>query len=95
MSVVTSGDYEKYFTSNGRRYSHIIDPHTGIPTTGIKSATVISKDAEINDAIATSLFVMGKDKAIAFIDKLRGVDALIVTDNDELLKSKNLILNRY
>ena len=95
MSVVTSGNYEKYFMSNGKRYAHIINPQTGLPTTGIKSATVISKDPEVNDAIATALFVMGAEKSIAFIDGLKDIEALIVTDDDELLYSKNLVLNKY
>lgn len=95
MSIVTSGDYEKYFTSNGKRYAHIIDPFTGLPTTGIKSVTVISKDAEINDALATSMFIMGANEAIEFINQMKDIEALIVTDDDILLHSKNLILNTY
>lgn len=95
MSVVTSGNYEKYFTHNNTRYAHIIDPKTGLPTTGIKSATVICPDAELGDAIATSVFVMGPNKAIDFINTLKNFEALIITDNDEVLTSKNLKLNKY
>jgi thiamine biosynthesis lipoprotein len=94
-SVVTSGDYEKYFTYNGSRYAHIVDPLTGLPTTGIKSATVICPDAELGDALATAMFVMGPDDAIDFINRVKNVEALIITDEDELIYSKNLKLNYY
>ena len=58
-AVVTSGDYEKYVTFNGTRYAHIIDPRTGYPATGIISATVFAPKAELADALATSVFVIG------------------------------------
>ena len=95
MSVVTSGDYEKYFMNKGIRYSHIINPETGIPTTGIKSATVICPDAEVGDAIATSLFIKGHVEAIRFIDGLRNIEALIITDENKVLTSRNLKLKKY
>ena len=95
MSVVTSGDYEKYFTCNGKRYAHIIDPNTGLATTGIKSATVICADTEAGDAIATSLFIMGPEKAIQFVDQIKNIEALIITDNNEIFTSKQLVLNKY
>ncbi len=94
-SVVTSGNYEKFFTNEGKRYAHIIDPTTGLPTTGIKSATVVSPDAELGDALATSLFVLGVHKGIALINSLKNVEALIITDQDELFTSNNLKLNKY
>ena len=94
-SVVTSGDYEKYFVSDGTRYAHIINPRTGIPTTGVKSATIISPDAELGDALATSIFVLGVDRGLQLINRLKNVEALIITDNDELHKSNNLKLNKY
>ncbi len=92
LSVVTSGDYEKFVTFNGQRYAHIIDPRTGYPTTGIKSVTVICPDAEIADALATSVFVLGKDEGMNLINRLKSVECLIVTDDDEVLTSKKLKL---
>jgi thiamine biosynthesis lipoprotein len=89
-SVVTSGDYEKYFTNNGKRYAHIIDPASGLPTTGIKSVTVVCPDGELGDALATSVFVLGTEKGIALINKLKNTEALIITDQDEVLTSNNL-----
>lgn len=94
-AVITSGDYEKYFTSNGKRYAHIINPKTGLPTSGIKSATIICNDAEIGDALATSVFVLGKEDGMYLINKLNGVEAIIVTDENTIIHSENLKLNYY
>lgn len=94
-SIVTSGDYEKYFTNNGKRYAHIINPKTGLPTTGIKSVSIICADAELGDALATSVFVLGEVAGIHLINRLKNVEALIVNDEDDLISSKNLKLNKY
>lgn len=93
LSIVTSGNYEKYFTCNGVTYAHIIDPRTGYPTTNIKSATVICPDAELCDALATSICVMGVDKALALINKLNNVDCLIIDQNDKIHTSDKMQLN--
>lgn len=95
QAIVTSGDYEKFVVFDGKRYAHIIDPRTGYPTTGIKSVTVISPDAELSDALATSVFVMGKEEGLALINEINGVEGLIVTDDDQLLTTENLKLNYY
>ncbi len=95
MSVVTSGDYERFVQFEGKRYAHIIDPRTGYPTTGIKSVTLVCPDAELADALATSVFVLGYDAGLNLINQLNGVECLIVTDDDELLSSKHLQLNYY
>lgn len=92
LAVVTSGDYEKFVTFNGQRYAHIIDPRTGYPTTGIKSVTVICPDAEVADALATAVFVLGKEEGLNLINKLKSVECLIVTDEDEVITSKKLKL---
>jgi len=92
LAVVTSGDYEKFVTFNGQRYAHIIDPRTGYPTTGIKSVTIICPDAEVADALATSVFVLGKEEGLNLINRLKSVEGLIVTDEDEVLTSNKLKL---
>lgn len=92
MSVVTSGNYLKYFTSNEKRYSHIINPKTGIPTTGIKSVTILCPDAELADALATSIFVLGEKDGLLLINSLKSVEGLIVTDNNSILTSLGLDL---
>ena len=94
-AVVTSGDYEKFVELEGRRYSHIIDPRTGYPTTGIKSVTIICPDAELADGLATSVFVMGPEKGLALINLLKGIECLIITDDNKLITSQLLDLNYY
>lgn len=89
-SVVTSGDYEKYFTSENRRYAHIIIPSSGLPTTGVKSVTIVCPDAELGDALATSVFVLGATEGMNLINRLKNIEALIITDDDRVFTSKNL-----
>lgn len=96
MSIVTSGDYERFFTTpDGIRYAHIIDPKTGYPTTGIKSVSIICPDTELADALATSVFALGKIQGMQLIDGLNQIECIIITDDDVLLTSKNLNLNYY
>jgi len=89
-AVVTSGNYEKYVTFNGVRYTHIIDPRTGYPATAIISATVFAPKAEIADALATSIFVMGKDVGIDFIDQLPKIECIIIDEKGEIFTSENI-----
>ncbi|MGN6568505.1 MAG: FAD:protein FMN transferase, partial [Flavipsychrobacter sp.] len=72
-SVATSGNYEQYFDLNGVRYSHNIDPRTGMPARFIKSVTIISPSAELSDALATAVTIMGKEIGIDFINQLPNV----------------------
>jgi thiamine biosynthesis lipoprotein len=95
LAVVTSGDYERFLEFEGKRYAHIIDPRTGYPTTGIKSVTVICPDAELADALATSVFVLGAQKGLELINQLNSIECLIITDEDELLQSEGLQLNTF
>jgi thiamine biosynthesis lipoprotein len=75
---VTSGDYESYFEIDGRRYSHILDPRTGWPVEEVRSATVVCADAELADALATAISVMGVEQGLRLIDRLQGIEALMV-----------------
>ncbi len=95
MSVVTSGDYEKFFTFQGRRYAHIIDPRTGYPVKGMKSVTIVCPDAELGDALATAVFVLGEERGLQLVNQLRQVECLLVNDRDELISSDNLQLHYY
>ncbi|WP_246202951.1 FAD:protein FMN transferase [Fulvivirga lutimaris] len=95
MAVVTSGNYEKFIDIDGQRYSHIIDPITGYPVRGLKSVTIICPDAELADALATSTFILGKEKGLSLINQLKGVEVLLVDDNDNISTSDNLKLNYY
>jgi FAD:protein FMN transferase len=94
-AVVTSGNYEKYVKFNGVTYTHIIDPRTGYPAHGIYSATVFSKSAELSDALATSIFVMGVETGLDFINQLNGVECVIVDENLRLHFSNKLKTKEY
>ena len=91
-AVVTSGNYERYVRFNGVRYSHIIDPRTGYPSTGIISVSIFTKSAEFADAISTSIFVMGVETGLDFINQLKGVECIIVDENNKVHTSKNIKL---
>lgn len=91
-AVVTSGSYEKFVRFNGIRYAHIIDPRTGYPSTGIISATVFAPKAELADALATSVFVMGVETGLDFINQLPGVDVVIVDENNKVHASRDVDL---
>ena len=95
MAIVTSGDYERFFTLDGKRYAHIIDPRTGYPVEGLKSVSVLCPDAELADALATAVFVLGKEEGLRLINQLTGVECLLITDQDQLIPSKNLKLNYF
>ncbi len=91
MSVVTSGDYEKFTVINGQKYCHIFDPRTGYPiTTGIKSATVICADVEIADALATALCVLGEKKALELISHLKDTECIIINEENKIITSPQL-----
>ncbi|MDH5251522.1 MAG: FAD:protein FMN transferase [Cyclobacteriaceae bacterium] len=92
-SVATSGDYEQYFERNGIRYGHTIDPKTGYPVTGIKSVTIVSASAELSDAIATAVTIMGVEVGLHFIEQLPGVHGLIINDHNKIFTSQHLRLN--
>ncbi|MDP8204955.1 MAG: FAD:protein FMN transferase [Candidatus Tenebribacter mawsonii] len=89
-AVVTSGDYEKFVIFNDKKYSHIIDPRTGYPASGIISVTVFAASAELADALATSIFVMGTDVGLDRINQLPNIDCIIIDETGNIHKSKNI-----
>ena len=93
MAVATSGNYEKYILIDGKKYSHTIDPKTGLPITGIKSVTVISRNAEFADAMATPIAVMGIDAGLYMINQIPGLHCIIIDDNNIIYTSKNINLS--
>ncbi|RRQ49042.1 FAD:protein FMN transferase [Maribacter algicola] len=93
-AVVTSGDYERYVTFNGKRYAHIIDPRTGHPATGIISVTVFAPKAELADALATSVFVMGKEIGLDRINQLPKVECIIIDEKGNISKSSNIEIDK-
>lgn len=92
MAVATSGNYEKYALINGRRYSHTIDPKTGYPVSGIKSVTLIAPNAELADALATPVMVMGVEIGLDLINQMRHIACIIVDEGDRLHTSTNIRL---
>lgn len=93
-AVVTSGDYEKFVIFNNVRYTHIINPKTGYPASGIISATVFAPKAELADALATSIFIMGSDVGIDLINQLPNVECIIVNEKGKITTSKNIKLKK-
>lgn len=94
-AVETSGSYEKYVTFNGKRYSHIIDPRTGYPASGIISVSVFAKQTELADALATGIFVMGVEVGLDLVNQLKGVGCIIVDDKGGIHVSKNIDIKKY
>ncbi len=92
MSVATSGNYEKFVEINGKRYSHTIDPRTGMPVSGIKSVTIISPFAELSDALATPVMIMGTDIGLDLLNQMKQVAALIIDDSNRLKTTRNIQL---
>ena len=91
-SVATSGNYEKFVMIGGKKYSHTIDPKTGLPVRGIKSVTIICPNAEIADAMATPVMIMGVQVGLDLINQLKGVAGIIIDDDDKICTSKNINL---
>ncbi|TPG71778.1 FAD:protein FMN transferase [Hymenobacter nivis] len=95
MAVVTAGNYEQYFTVNGTYYGHIINPHTGYPATGLRSVTIICPDVELADALDDAVFVLGPQAGLALVNRLKGVDCTLITDDGQTLVSRGMQLNSY
>lgn len=90
MAVATSGNYEKFVMINGRKYSHTINPKTGLPVTGIKSVTIISPNAELSDALATPVTVLGVKVGLDLINQMKQIACIIIDDNSKIFTSKNI-----
>ncbi|MEO7766107.1 MAG: FAD:protein FMN transferase [Ferruginibacter sp.] len=90
MSVATSGNYEKYVMIGGKKYSHTIDPRTGLPVHGIKSVTIISPNAEIADAMATPVMIMGVAVGLNMINQVKGIECIIIDEEDRIYTSANI-----
>ncbi|SEB14679.1 FAD:protein FMN transferase [Pedobacter hartonius] len=89
-AIATSGNYEKFAIINGQRYSHTIDPKTGLPVSGIKSVSIICKSAELADALATPVIVMGVKVGLDLINQLQQIACVIVDDADKIYTSNNI-----
>jgi thiamine biosynthesis lipoprotein len=90
LSVATSGNYEKFVVIDGKKYSHTIDPRTGLPISGIKSVTIITTNAEIADAMATPVTIMGVTAGLDMINQIKDIEAVIIDDYNNLYTSNNI-----
>jgi thiamine biosynthesis lipoprotein len=89
-TLSTSGDYERFFFKDGRRYHHILDLDRGMPATGCRSVTLVSDRAVLADAVAKGVFVLGPAEGMALIERLPGLEGVIVSATNEVLVSSGL-----
>ncbi|MFD2938271.1 FAD:protein FMN transferase [Spirosoma flavum] len=94
-AVVTSGSYEKFVVFNGKRYSHIINPSTGYPATGVSSVTVFGPSAETANGFSTSLMVLGKETGLKLIKKYPQYTYIMITDEGQVFSSSSLDMKKY
>lgn len=85
-AVTTSGNYEKYAEINDKRYSHIINPKTGYPSTELISVTIIGPNAEMCNGFSTSIMVLGLEKGIKLINKFPDYQYIIITKKEDIIK---------
>lgn len=89
-AISTSGDYERFFEEEGVRYHHIIQPRTGEPAGGMRSATVFGPDAVITDALSTSVFVLGVEDGLTLIATLPDYESIVIDAEDRVYYSDGL-----
>jgi len=90
QSIVSSGDYERFFLKDNLRYHHILDPKTGWPATDCQSVTIVSKTALEGDALCTSVFILGTEKGMALIEGLAHIEGLIIDGQGKVHVSEGL-----
>ena len=85
--IATSGDYQRYFVREGVRYHHLLDPRTGMPANDVVSVTVISEGATEADVLSTAVFVLGRERGIALIESMPGVEGIIIVEAGDSLRA--------
>jgi thiamine biosynthesis lipoprotein len=90
QAISTSGDYERFFVKDGVRYHHILDTKTGYPAKLCRSVTILAKDATTSDALSTSVFVLGPVRGLELIERLDGVEGIIVDSQGKMHLSSGL-----
>jgi len=92
VSISTSGDYERFFIDdNGERIHHIISPETGRSVSGVQSVSVIGPDTITTDGLSTAIFVLGTKKGLALVNRLKGIDVIIIDAQRQLHFSEGLM----
>jgi len=94
-AAVTSGSYEKFVIFDGKRFSHIINPATGYPATGLCSVTVFGPNAEMANGLSTSLMVMGKEAGLNLINRFPAFKCIMISDGGRIISSKNMDISEY
>jgi thiamine biosynthesis lipoprotein len=90
-SIVSSGDYERYFEQDGIRYHHILDPFTGYPTENeIRQVSIVSENSVDGDALSTVVFLMGLEKGLEIINSMENIEAVFVTKDHKLIVTQGL-----
>ena len=90
-SVVTSGDYERYFVEDNKKFHHILNPRTGYPSNnGIISATIISDTSIDGDALTTCAYVMGVTEGLKLIESIDGVEVILITEDRKIYLSSGI-----
>ena len=90
ISVATSGDYERYFVKEGKRYHHLLNPFTGFPARQCRSVTILARDSLSADGLATAVFVMGPKRGLRLIEAMEGVEGLIISAEGKIIQSEGL-----
>jgi thiamine biosynthesis lipoprotein len=90
LAVMGSGDYERFFIEDGKRYHHIFDPKTGYPVEGLRATTLVHPDPMIADAWNTAIFVLGPEKGLEWVEKISGMEAVMVTTAGDTIYSNGL-----
>lgn len=94
-AVVTSGNYEKYAIIDKKRYSHIIDPRTGYPSTGLSSVTIFGESAEKANGFSTAIMVLGKKEGLKLLNKNKDLQGIIIDDKGKRFYSKNFNIKKH
>ena len=89
MAISTSGDYERYFVIEGKRYHHILNPKTGYPAGECRSVSIVAKDGAVTDPFSTGIFILGAEKGIKLLEEM-GIDGIIVDKNGKIHTTPNL-----
>ncbi len=90
QAIATSGDYQRYFIKEGKRYHHIINPKTGYPALECMSVTIIGPEAILVDVLATGVFILGPGKGTKLIESLKDVEGIIIDSQGRVLSSSGL-----
>ncbi|MGI6327777.1 MAG: FAD:protein FMN transferase [Dethiobacteria bacterium] len=92
-SIATSGDYQRFFEAGGEKYHHIIDPKTGYPAAGISSVSILAPDTITADALSTAVFVLGLEDGLELLERLDGIEGVIIDKQGEIFASSGLADN--